>query len=336
MQNRKITDWIFGGGPGWDDLRVFVAVADAATINKAASHLNMSQSTVSRKIDSLEYSLGMRLLERSPSGVEPTAVGQVVYKHARAMQRNAHDLRREISGLDETSEGRVQLIAPDGLAGHWIANHLPGFCSVNPNVALMLVSRLDTSFVPQMQTDVAIQLDECKHMDAIAVSLGHLHYLPYAAPSYLQTKGTPRSLAELASHRILHHSNYRFQNDKWGDKAKALEHILQFSVMTNCSATLFNSIRAGGGIGLLPTYVESIDKTLVPLDLSLNVSVEFWATYHRDVRRVARIRAVVDWLKDIFDSQKYPWFDECLHSSAFASSIQTEAMTRNLKTAMVS
>ena len=334
MQDRRIADWVFSGGPAWDDLRAFVTVVEATTLNKAASQLGMSQSTISRKIDSLEYSLGMRLLERTPSGIEPTNAGQVVYKHARAMQRNAADLRREVSGLDETSEGRVQVFAPDGLAGHWIANHVPAFCSANPNVALMLVSRLDTSFVPQMQTDVAIQLDECKHMDAIAISLGHLHYLPYAAPAYLQTYGAPSTLAELAGHRILHHSNYRFQNDKWSDKAKALEHILQFSVMTNCSATLYNTIRAGGGIGLLPTYVEALDERLVPLDLNLNVSVEFWATYHRDVRKIARIRAIIDWLKCIFDGRQYAWFDESLYSNRLKIGSSAQPLTRSIKSAI--
>ncbi len=81
--------------------------------------------------------------------------------------------------------------------------------------------------------------------------------------------------------------------------------------------------------------MESIDEKLVPLDLNLNVSVEFWATYHRDVRKVARVRAVVDWLKDIFDRRKYIWFDESLHSNAYPSTCQTPAMTRNLKSAMV-
>jgi DNA-binding transcriptional LysR family regulator len=298
----------------WDDIRVFVAVADAGSLKKAASRLLLTQPTVTKRLDVLESALGVRLLNRTHRGVELTEAGKVVSRYAQSMRRSAYDLHREIAGLDSERQGKVKVFVPDGLAGHWLAPRLADFYDQSPDIGLEFVSTLDTSFMPELQVDVSVQIDECKHIDAIAARLGYMHYLPYATASYMSKHGSPRSLAELSSHRILHHLNYRFQSDQWGEKVKALEHVLSFGFMTNCSTALLNAIRADAGIGLLPTYVESFAEELQPIDLGIDVRIEFWAVFHRDNGQIARVRAVIDWLKSQFNSEQFPWFSEHLYS----------------------
>ena len=298
----------------WDDLRIFVAVADSGSLKQAASRLLTTQPTITKRLDTLEGALDVRLLHRTPQGVDLTEPGRLVLRYAQAMQRHAYDLHREISGLDSEFQGKVKIFVPDGLCGHWLAPRLGDFYDKHPDIGLEFVSTLDTSFMPEMQVDVSVQMDECRHVDAIAVRLGYLHYLPYAAKSYIEQRGRPHSLIDLGNHRILHHLNYRFQTDHWSEKVKALEHILKFGFMTNCSAALLNAIRCGAGIGLLPTYVESFADDLEPIDLDLEVRITFWSVFHKDNGRIVRVRAMIDWLKEQFDARRHPWFSEHLYS----------------------
>lgn len=175
-----------------------------------------------------------------------------------------------------------------------------------------------TAFDPDQQIDVAIQFDRSKHIDAIAYPLGNLHYCLYASREYLQTYGTPKTLQDLLSHRIVTHENYRFQKHSWDREIEALKELCTIVLQTNCSASLVNAIRDGLGIGALPTYFAGLDTEVVPLQLELKASVKFWAVFHRDIGRTARVRAVIDWLKTRFDAERFP--GSPMNSSTRASS----------------
>ncbi|MCW6512396.1 helix-turn-helix domain-containing protein [Lichenifustis flavocetrariae] len=62
----------------WDDLRFFLAVARLGSLSGAAKQLHVAQSTVGRRLGSLEESLGVRLLNRTPDGYLPTMAGDQV------------------------------------------------------------------------------------------------------------------------------------------------------------------------------------------------------------------------------------------------------------------
>ena len=88
-----------------DELRAFLAAADLGGIGRAAQRLHLSQPAVSKRLKSLEELLGTPLLERSPSGVTLTAVGQRLYAHARRLTADMDELDslvEEIRGRSET------------------------------------------------------------------------------------------------------------------------------------------------------------------------------------------------------------------------------------------
>src|SRR5258705_13749400 len=67
------------------DLNILLAVADAGSMAKAATRLAISQPAISRAIADMEHTLGVRLLDRSPQGVEPTQYGQALLKRGLAV-----------------------------------------------------------------------------------------------------------------------------------------------------------------------------------------------------------------------------------------------------------
>ena len=87
---------------------------------------------------------------------------------------------------------------------------------------------------------------------------------------------------------------------------------------TNVGSAYFWSIAKGAGIGILPTYARAVSGRVVPIDIGLHFQFDIWLTYHPDAVRIPRVRGVVDWLIDAFDSKRFPWFqDEFIHPNDF-------------------
>src|SRR5580704_13878870 len=99
----------------WNDVRIFLAVAESGSLNAAARSLGMTQPTISRRMDDLEYRLGARLISRSPRGVVLTDAGASVRNLASSMARFGGAIMREVAGRDRADAGRVRISAPDGL-----------------------------------------------------------------------------------------------------------------------------------------------------------------------------------------------------------------------------
>ena len=89
----------------WDDLKYFHAVANANTLSEAANQLGVNQTTVSRRLHHLQEQLGVRLLNRSPNGIEKTAAGEEVLNAATQMDNIVATLERRLYGQDERLTG---------------------------------------------------------------------------------------------------------------------------------------------------------------------------------------------------------------------------------------
>src|SRR5947207_6429511 len=123
-------DQPIGGGllerVSWDDLRVFVVVARTLSFRKAATQLRASSSTIVRRMERLEITLGFRLFDRLPDGVGLTTEGSSVYASALQMERASLSLRAH---LDQNlmTRGMVRCAVTEGLGTLWILPHLAQF-----------------------------------------------------------------------------------------------------------------------------------------------------------------------------------------------------------------
>ena len=89
----------------WDDLRFFLAIARHGSLTAAARDLRVAQSTVGRRLSSLEASLGVRLLHRTPEGYTLTLAGQDVLNQAERVEVEVLGVERSVGGRDGGSKG---------------------------------------------------------------------------------------------------------------------------------------------------------------------------------------------------------------------------------------
>src|SRR5215831_1086762 len=111
----------------WSDLRLFWAVAELRGFGAAARALGVSQSTITRRIDELEYRLNARLFVRGPQGVTLTEAGQQARNLVRTMEHAAEALENMILDAEDKPEGAVGIAAPDGVAGIFLTPSMPEF-----------------------------------------------------------------------------------------------------------------------------------------------------------------------------------------------------------------
>ncbi len=311
----------------WSDLRVFWAVAETGGVGAASRALGMSQPTVTRRLDDLEIRLGTQLLVRGPNGVSLTEAGKMMLDHVLTMERSAAAIERMVLDRDKREEGLVQIAAPDGVGALAIAPALASFLQANPRISVALDCGLWPDSPVSEHVDLAVQFaDAGPNPDFISVPLAWFHYALVASPAYLALYGTPRTLQEVAGHRMVHHSAMTRQPEGWAPKTAAFHDLAQVALMTNSSLAFHQAVRAGAGIGAMPTAILAQDPGLVMLDIPPMARLQLWLCHHRDIARSARVKLVIEWLKEIFEPQTHPWyraefvdpreFDACARVSA--------------------
>lgn len=292
----------------WDRLRVFRLVAEAHSMTAAAKTLGESTPTVSRRINDLERELATKLFQRSKRGVELTASGKRLMDLVQQMQGLVENVGEQVAETDKTVAGAIKIKASDGLGPHWIARHLPKFHRSLPNIQVDLEIGLATDEVVERHADLAIVFEKPTHPEIISQRLGTLHYIGYASKAYIEQNGQPANLFDMQHHKLLMHTDYVHQVEKWSKNIKELKDFIDYSTITNSSTALLTLCEFGGGIALLPSYVSALDTDLVPLVLPSVAPIDFWITYTERVRRNSAGIAALEWLMSVFNEIESPWF----------------------------
>ncbi|MGQ0533768.1 MAG: LysR family transcriptional regulator [Caulobacteraceae bacterium] len=307
----------------WGDLRVFLAVAETGSFSGAAKLLGLTQPTVSRRLEDLEARLSVRLVNRGAHGVALSEAGELIRDHVITMERSAQAIERLALGRDKRDEGRVRISAPDGLAAFWLAPRLPEFQRENPKISVSLDAGLWPGDEMRGESDLSLRFDESKHADDVVTRIATYHYCLFASPEYIRLYGAPRTLAEVADHRVVHHVAQRHQTETWHPKAGALQALWNRQIETNSSAAALVAIRSGAGIGALPTAALTVAPELIMISDGPLAKLTLWLVHHREARNTERTRRVMDWLKRVFDNRANPWYrEEYVSPADFPSSAE--------------
>jgi len=314
--------------PDWEAVRISLEVVRKGSFRAAAEHLGMSVNALRRRVDELENSLGITLLTRHVDGVRITAEGEKVFEAAARMEAASFGLLQARDQTNAAVSGEVRLAVTEGLGTFWIAPRLVELQRANPNLMIDVNCAMKSADVLRLEADVAIQITRPTAPDLRIAKVGRLHFMPFAAPSYLETFGYPKTAQDLVHHRIIVQA---FDNVQWRELYDRLFAGIPpaslIALRTNVSSANYWSIAKGGGIGLLPTYAQVVDPQLVPLDVGIHETADIWLTFHPDARRIARVSRLIDWITQAFSPQKYPWFrDEFTHPSQFKELYRAEPL----------
>ena len=301
--------------PDWENVRTFLEVARHGSFRSAADHLTLSINAIRRRVEELEHQLGIKLLNRHVGGVRVTPEGQHVIAAAERMEAASFELVMTRDWAAPSVSGEVRLAVTEAFGAFWLAPRLVEFQRAHPKLLVHLRCAMRSADVLRLEADVAVQLIEPKAPDLKVVRLGRIHTMPCAAPSYLEIYGTPKTPDDLRKHRLA------LQFAEQTGTIEIYERLFPgvplsgfVAFCTNNSSALLWAIINGAGIGWSPTYMHAMRPKYVPLDIGLNFSFDIWLTYHPDAARSPRVRRLIDWVIESFDSRQFPWFrDEFIH-----------------------
>lgn len=280
----------------WDDLRFFLAVARSGRLTAAARRLGADHATVSRRITSLEESLKAKLFERRPQGYALTGHGEQLLAKAESMETEALAIQSEIGGADMALSGTVRIGAPDGFGSTFLAPRFAGFARAYPGLELQLIAMPRLLSLSKREADVAITLAPPKEGKVVARKLCDYRLGLYASQDYLDAMPPIAAAEDLFSHRIVGYIDdliFTPELDYLDEVAKGLRAQIQSSSVL----AQMNAVAAGAGIGVIHHFMAVDEPRLVPvLAESVSITRSFWLLVHADLKDVARVRAVVDFI----------------------------------------
>ena len=302
---------VLHGAIEWDHARVFLEVVRCGSFRSAAERLGQSINALRRRIDEFERQLGVTLLTRHVDGVRTTAEGERILDAASRMQLAACDLLRARDQAAPSLSGEVRLAVTEGLGTFWVIPRLVEFQRAYPRLLVDLRCAMQSADVLRLEADAAVQLTRPVAKDMKMVKLGRMHVMPFAAKSYLETYGYPKTVDDWPRHRIVLQVSEQVPSQ--ADYTRLFPGVPQagfVAVRTNVSSAHYWAIAKGAGIGMLPTYAQAIGARIIPVDIGLRLPYDIWLTYHPDANRIPRIRRMIDWLIEAFDPKRYPWFQD--------------------------
>lgn len=283
----------------WSDVRYFLAAAHSGSLAAASRALGSHQPTVGRHIDGLEKQLGVRLFQRHAQGLTLTEEGQRILQAAEAMGAAAAKLQRLGSVEAAELSGRVRIAAPSGLAVHLIAANLVRFRERFPALEITLQPSVASADLTHGEADVAVRLYRPEADELVVRRVGTLAFGLYGASAYLQRHGTPRANSELAQHLFIGYEQLRhLEESRWLEAAAG---EARFVLRSDDTHARLAAAEAALGLAVLPHILARRAPHLQPLLEGEAVPAKpIWLVVHRDLRHLARVRAVLDWLVELF------------------------------------
>ena len=121
------------------DVRVLMSVVQAGSLSKAAERLGTAQPALSRSIAELEHALGVRLLDRSPRGVEPTAYGRALIKRGVAVFDELRQGVKDIEFLADPTAGELRIGAGEPMAAGPVSAVIDRLSRQYPRISVHVV-----------------------------------------------------------------------------------------------------------------------------------------------------------------------------------------------------
>lgn len=283
----------------WDDIRIFLAIAEAGSLSGAARRLKLSQPTVGRHLQTLEKSLDTRLFDRLPDGFLLTEAGLELRHLAQRMADTAAELDRRREALANRLTGTVRISAGDQVATY-LADRINVFRRELPDIELELSMTHISANLSRREADLLIRFCLPDSGELMARKLGNLAHAVYASADFLDRH--PEAHSEECYNRctwVSYDDEHRYQPGTAWLAAKRDNRLGELRV--NNGRLLHDLVRSGQGLGVLPCITGDADPTLTRLTPPLEeMSPPMHLLVHRDLRNVPAIRAVMEQLVDIF------------------------------------
>lgn len=287
----------------WNDLRFFLELSRQGKLVLAASRLHVDHTTVARRIAALEKQLDVRLFDKSPSGYQLTDAGSRLLPKAERIEAESLGLYRDISGKDARFSGTVRVATPEALGSHIIAKHIAAFRQEHPDIEIELVAETRRMSLSKREADISVNFARPESGRLISWKLCDYRLRLYAAKEYLRVSPPINGLEDLAGHDFVSYVDDLIEMPELRFFENTIKNARVVFRSTNVTAQ-YNAILNGVGLGLVHCFMAQDEDRLVPV-LADQISVErgYWLQVHEDLRQVARVDAVCQFLTKLLRSE---------------------------------
>jgi DNA-binding transcriptional LysR family regulator len=283
----------------WNDLKYFLELSRQGKLVRAAARLQVDHTTVSRRIVALEKQLDVRLFDKSPSGYQLTDAGLRLLPLAEQIETRSNQLYQEIAGKDARLGGTVRVAAPEALGSQVIARHVTEFARQHPDIEIELVAETRRMSLSKREADIAISFSRPESGRLIAWKLCDYRLQLFASRDYLARHAPIESVDDLTRHDFVSYIEDRIEMPELRFFDNTVKHAHVVFRSTSVSAQ-FNAILEGIGLGLVHCFMARREPRLqLVLPTQISVQRTYWLVVHEDLRHVARVDAVCQFLTRI-------------------------------------
>jgi len=285
----------------WDKLKIFHAVAEAGSFTNATTVLNISQSAISRQIQSLEQDLKVQLFERHARGLTLTENGEYVYKTAHEVISKLKEVETSLGDQKNKPSGKLTITTVRSFGTHWLTPRIQEFMNLNPEIEIELIfddKELDLS---TRQADIGIFMRRPKQLNYIQRKLVDINYHIYGSTKYLEKYGIPKTTNDLNKHRFISFGKGAPSpvfNPDWALKLGNRDNKKRKPIMkVNSVMGLLLAVESGVGLAALPDYLVSQSQNVIKVLSKLEGPItEAHFVYPQSLKNVARVQAFRNFL----------------------------------------
>ncbi|ESX18218.1 MULTISPECIES: LysR family transcriptional regulator [unclassified Mesorhizobium] len=296
------------------EMAAFAAITEARSFTKAALRVGRDSTVLSRRLQSLEQRLGVRLLHRTTRSVSLTEAGAEFLVRVRAILASVDEAEAAASAhASGTPRGLLRLALPGTFGRMWIGPLLPHFLATFPDVRIE--AEFSNRFVDLVAEnfDVAVRLGALEDSRLVARKIATRRRLLCAAPSYLARRGAPEAPEALTEHACLGFSGFQtFPTWEMTDSSGRRVNVeVSGPMVCDDAEVLVEAAVQGLGLMMSTDWLvgrELADGRLVPLleDWTLADEGAVYVVMPSARGQAAKTRAFADWIGKRFAPEP-PW-----------------------------
>ena len=277
----------------WENLRYFLAVARNGTVSGAAKELQVSHSTVLRRVEQFEQALESKLFKKLQRGYELTYAGEQLYTEAQSVEAEIEHALARAEGHHDVTQGKLRISQPQwGIIS--IYPLYAEFQRMYPDITLEIRSTMEAHNIAQQEVDVVLRFSEDPPDLLVGRCLGTIKPKVYASKEYLKT--LPKNHSERDYQWVIWQTNYDDDYRKWLAEAVGEPKIVMYS---ESMPDVINAISDGMGVGFLSSHEASKYDGLVELFNGESFREhKLWILTHRDLRNSERVKSFMRFIAE--------------------------------------
>lgn len=298
-----------------EGLRIFCRVAELASFSRAAEQLGLAKGRVSTVVRQLEARVGARLLQRTTRSVRLTPDGERFLDRCKELLTEAEQLQAMFRPAATGLTGRLRIDLPNSIARDVIIPRLPEFLAAHPQLEIGISTTDRRVDLVHEGFDCVLRVGALGDSDLVARPIGTLRMCNAASPDYLRRHGTPRTLADLARHRVVHYAPALTAHEaawEYRDPADGVVRTLPMRADVTVNGTDAYQAAARAGLGLYQAPMVGARSLIaqgalvevLPVFTAAPMAVTLLYAHRRQL--APRVQAVMAWLTDV----AAPWLDE--------------------------